>query len=93
MNSPPKIPFFASFIRRFSILFGKLKGPYKDLGNLGKRILSVNSLLYGLPKSQILTLQRIQDDAARLAMNIGKHSYVTPALRSSLAASSRSYSL
>lgn len=39
-----------------------------------------NSLLYGLPKSQILKLQHIQNAIARLAMNIGKHSHVTPAL-------------
>ena len=39
-----------------------------------------NSFLYGLPKSQIAKLQRIQNAAARLAMNIGKYSHVTPAL-------------
>ena len=39
-----------------------------------------NSLLYGLPKSQILKLQYIQNAIARLAMNVGKHSHVTPAL-------------
>ena len=39
-----------------------------------------NSLLYGLPKSQILKLQHIQNAIARLAMNVGKHSHVTPAL-------------
>ena len=40
-----------------------------------------DSLLYGLPKSQIAKLQRIQNAAARLAMpNIDKYSHVTPAL-------------
>lgn len=37
------------------------------------------SLLNGLPKSQILKLQHIQNAISRLAMNIGKHSHVTPA--------------
>ena len=36
-----------------------------------------NGLLYGLPKSQNVKLQRIQNAAARLAMNIGKYSHVT----------------
>ena len=40
-----------------------------------------NGLLYGLPKSQIVKLQRIQNAAARLAMNIGKYSHVTQALQ------------
>ena len=40
-----------------------------------------NGLLYGLPKSQIVKLQRIQNAAARLAMNIGKYSRVTQALQ------------
>ena len=38
-------------------------------------------LLYGLHKSQIVKLQRIQNAAARLAMNIGKYSHVTQALQ------------
>ena len=40
-----------------------------------------NGLLYGLPKSQIVKLQRIQNAAARIAMNIGKYAHVTPALQ------------
>ena len=40
-----------------------------------------NGLLYGLPKSQIVKLQRVQNAAARLAMNNGKHSHVTQALQ------------
>ena len=40
-----------------------------------------NGLLYGLPKSQIVKLQRIQNAAARLAMNIGKYSHITQALQ------------
>ena len=38
-----------------------------------------NSLLYGLPKSQIVKLQRVQNAAARLALNISKYSHVTQA--------------
>ena len=49
-------------------------------------------LLYGLPKSQIVKLQRIQNAAARLAMNWQVFSCYTSTSRSSLAASSRSYS-
>ena len=40
-----------------------------------------NGLLYGLPKSQIVKLQRIQNAAARIAMNIGKYAHVTQALQ------------
>ena len=37
-----------------------------------------NALLYGLPKEQ--KLQRVQNAAARLIMDIGKYSHITPAL-------------
>ena len=40
-----------------------------------------NGLLYGLPKTQIVKLQRVQNAAAKLAMNIGKYSHVTQALQ------------
>ena len=39
-----------------------------------------NSVLYGVPKEQISKLQRVQNAAARLVMDIGKYSYITPAL-------------
>ena len=39
-----------------------------------------NGLLYGLPKTQIVKL-RVQNAAAKLAMNIGKYSHVTQALQ------------
>ena len=39
-----------------------------------------NSLLYGVPKEQISKLQRVQNAAARLVMDIGKYSHITPAL-------------
>ena len=39
-----------------------------------------NALLYGLPKEQIFKLQRVQNAAARLIMDIGKYSHITPAL-------------
>ena len=39
-----------------------------------------NALLHGLPKEQIFNLQRVQNVAARLIMDIGKYSHVTPAL-------------
>ena len=37
-----------------------------------------NALLYGLPKEQIAKLQRVQNAAARLIMDIGKYSHITP---------------
>ena len=39
-----------------------------------------NALLYGLPKEQIAKLQRVQNAASRLIMDIGKYSHITPAL-------------
>ena len=39
-----------------------------------------NSLLYGVPKEQISKLQRVQNAAARLVMDIGKYSHITHAL-------------
>ena len=39
-----------------------------------------NSLLYGVPKEQISKLQRVQNAAARLVMDIEKYSHITPAL-------------
>ena len=39
-----------------------------------------NALLYGLPKEQIFKLQRVQNAAARLIMDIGKYSHIKPAL-------------
>ena len=39
-----------------------------------------NALLYGLPKEQIFNLRRVQNVAARLIMDIGKYSHITPAL-------------
>ena len=40
----------------------------------------VNALLYGLPKEQMAMLQRVQNAAARLIMDIGKYSHITPVL-------------
>ena len=37
-----------------------------------------NALLYGLPKEQIAKLQRVQNAAARLIMDIRKYSHITP---------------
>ena len=39
-----------------------------------------NALLYGLLKEHIFKLQRVQNAAARLIMDIGKYSHITPAL-------------
>ena len=39
-----------------------------------------NSLLYGGSKEQIAKVQRVQNAAARLLMNVGKHSHITPIL-------------
>ena len=41
---------------------------------------SCNALLYGRPKEQTFKLQRVQNAAARLIMDIGKYSHITPAL-------------
>ena len=39
-----------------------------------------NALLYGLPDSLILKLQRLQNASARLILKIRKHDHITPAL-------------
>ena len=51
-----------------------------------------NGLLYGLPKSQIVKLQHVQNAAARLAMNIDKYSHVSQALQDLHRLPVRSYS-
>ena len=40
-----------------------------------------NSLMYGLPKCQISKLQRVQNAAARIALDLCKFCHITPALR------------
>ena len=40
-----------------------------------------NGLLYGLPDSQIVKLQRVQNTCARLICNLPKFAHVTPLLR------------
>ena len=39
-----------------------------------------NGLLNGLPKSQLVKLQRVQNAAARLVLNLRKYSHISPAL-------------
>ena len=39
-----------------------------------------NGLLYGLPNSQIVKLQRVQNAAARLVLSLNKYSHISPAL-------------
>ena len=40
-----------------------------------------NSLLYGLPKSQIAKLQRVKNAAARIVSNTHRFDHITPVLR------------
>jgi len=40
-----------------------------------------NTILYGLPKSQLDKLQRVQNTAARLVTRSKKHEHITPVLR------------
>ena len=43
--------------------------------------LDCNSLLYGLPNSHLLSLQRIQNSAARLVTRCKRQEHITPILR------------
>ena len=45
-----------------------------------RRLDYCTALPYGLPKEQIAKLQRVQNASARLIMDIGKYSHITPAL-------------
>ena len=45
------------------------------------RIISCNSLLYGLPDLQISKLQRIQNSAARLVTRSRTYDHITPILQ------------
>ena len=40
-----------------------------------------NSLIYGLPQCQISKLQRVQNAAARIALDLSKFDHISPALR------------
>ena len=40
-----------------------------------------NSLMYGLSQCQILILQRVQNSAARIALDLSKFCHITPSLR------------
>jgi hypothetical protein len=44
------------------------------------RIDYCNGILYGLPATQIIKLQRLQNAAARLVLNIPKYNHISPAL-------------
>ena len=40
-----------------------------------------NGLMYGIPKNQLVRLQRVQNAAARLVKSVPKFEHVTPVLR------------
>ena len=67
---------------------GKLR-PYLDKESaetlvhafVSSRLDSCNSLLYGLPQTELDRLQRVQNAAARLITRVKGHVHMTPVLR------------
>lgn len=47
---------------------------------VSSRLDSFNSLLYGVPKYELMRLQRIQNAAARMITGLKKHEHITPTL-------------
>ncbi len=46
-----------------------------------RRIDYANSLIFGLPKSLLVKLQRVQNAAARLTVGVGKYEHISDHLR------------